>query len=68
MTNDGVICRGAINDKEIDLLSELLRYVPMVTGKVMVLMGKTLVPLNPTNDTFEGCRHSQSTIICWNAG
>ena len=25
MTNDGVICRGAINDKEIDLLSKLLR-------------------------------------------
>ena len=28
MTNDGVICRGAINDKEIDLLSKLLRVCP----------------------------------------
>jgi len=28
MTNDGVVYKGAINDKEIDLLSKLLRVRP----------------------------------------
>ena len=35
----------------------------MVTGKVMVPTGKTLVPLNPTNGIFESRRCSLSTII-----
>ena len=35
----------------------------MVTGKMMVPIGKTLVPLNPTNGVSESRRCSLSTII-----
>ena len=40
----------------------------MVTGKVIVPMGETLVPPNPTNGVSEGRKRSLSTLICWNAG
>ena len=65
-TNDGFISRGAIDDKEIDLLGKLLRYVPMVTDKVMVPMGKTLVPPNLTNGASKGRGRSLLILIYWN--
>jgi len=40
----------------------------MVTGKVMVLIGKILVPLKPTNVVSDGRRHSLSILIYWNSG
>ena len=40
----------------------------MVTDKVMVPRGKTLVPPNPTNGAFEGKSRSLSILICWNVG
>ena len=40
----------------------------MVTSKMMVPTGKTLVPPNPTNGVFKGRRFSLSTLIYWNAG
>ena len=42
----------------------------MVTGKVMVPMGKTLVPPKPTNGASNGRRCSLmvgGVLICWNA-
>ena len=36
----------------------------MVTHKVMVLTGKTVVPPNPTNGASEGKRHYLSILIC----
>ena len=35
----------------------------MVTNKVMVPTGKTLVPPNPNNGVFEGKSHSLSILI-----
>ena len=40
----------------------------MVTNKVMVPTGKTLVPPKPTNSVSDGRRRSLSILICWNAG
>ena len=67
-TNDGVVRKGVIDDKEIDLLDELLKVRPNGYGKVMVPTGKTLVPPNPTNGMFNGRRCSLSIPIYWNAG
>ena len=38
----------------------------MVTDKVMVPMGKTLVPSNPINGTSKGKGRSLLILICWN--
>ena len=40
----------------------------MVTDKVMVPTGKTLVSSNPTNGASEGKSCSLSILIYWNAG
>ena len=39
----------------------------MVSGKVMVLTGRTLVPSKPISDVSDGRRRSLSILICWNA-
>ena len=36
----------------------------MVIGRVMLPMGKTLVPLNPTSGVSEGKSRSLSILIC----
>ena len=38
----------------------------MVTGKVVVPTGKTLVPLKPINGASDGRRRSLSILSCWN--
>lgn len=40
----------------------------MDTGRVMVLIRKTLVPPNPTSGMYEGRRCSLSILIYWNVG
>ena len=40
----------------------------MITSKVIVPMGKNLVPPNPTNGVSEGRRRSRLTLIFWNTG
>ena len=40
----------------------------MVTSRVMVSTGKTLVLLNPTSGVSLGKSRSLSILICWKAG
>ena len=50
--------------RKLTSLVSYRRYVLMVTGKIMVPMGKTLVPPNPTNGMSKGWRRSRSILIC----
>ena len=49
------------------VLDTCFEYVPIVMGRVTILMGKILSPVNPMSGASMGHSFSLSSSICWYA-
>ena len=61
----GIISRQAVDDKESNILSDLLRIISNCHGKCNCPNG---VHFHPTSGALLGTSHSFLILICWNVG